>query len=190
MKFRIFSIPVFASETAQAELNLFLDEHVVLRVERQFVADGENSFWTICVCYRDRAEGVIRPVGGTTSFKRKSGKVDYREKLPDPDFLIFSRIRALRRNMALEEGVPPYALFNDEQLAEMATKRLTTPEQVSAIPGVGASRTKKYADVFLKVLAEEYAKYPSSKPPDTPPPTPAEPHAPPTPLTNPRDAKG
>ncbi len=51
MKMQFFSIPVLDPESASHALNAFLADHRVVQVERQFVANGANSLWSVCVSY-------------------------------------------------------------------------------------------------------------------------------------------
>lgn len=48
MKLAFFSIPVQSPTGASGELNRFLESHVILGMERQFVQDGQNSLWAVC----------------------------------------------------------------------------------------------------------------------------------------------
>ena len=70
-------------------MNGFLRAHRVLAVKKEFVADGENSFWTFCVEYLESAPGATGGAG-------LSGKpkVDYKEVLKPEEFEVFSRLRA------------------------------------------------------------------------------------------------
>ena len=45
MQLKLFILPVKNLDAAEAELNAFLRSHRVLTVKKEFVADGENSFW-------------------------------------------------------------------------------------------------------------------------------------------------
>jgi ATP-dependent DNA helicase RecQ len=70
---------------------------------------------------------------------------------------LFAKLRALRFTMATELGVPPYVIFNDRTLHEMAQVRPTTPEALLDITGVGQLKLEKFGDAFLAVLREESA---------------------------------
>ena len=50
-------LPIKNLAAAEAEMNAFLCSHRVLAVKKEFVPDGENSFWTFCVEYRDSPAG-------------------------------------------------------------------------------------------------------------------------------------
>jgi hypothetical protein len=45
MQLKLFILPVKNLSAAEAEMNAFLRSHRVLAVKKEFVADGENSFW-------------------------------------------------------------------------------------------------------------------------------------------------
>ena len=51
MSFKFFRVSVHRLDTAADELNRFLNSHRVDSVERQFVNQGENSYWLFCVEY-------------------------------------------------------------------------------------------------------------------------------------------
>ena len=81
--------------------------------------------------------------------------VDYKEVLSPEDFVIFARLRETRKELAKTEQVPAYAIFTNEQLAEMARIRPVSKNGFSKIVGVGESRIQKYGTQFLKILKEE-----------------------------------
>lgn len=49
MKFHFFTIPIRDFESATQELNDFCGQNRVVTVDKQFVVEGENSFWSFCV---------------------------------------------------------------------------------------------------------------------------------------------
>ncbi|MBP9803395.1 MAG: HRDC domain-containing protein [Candidatus Accumulibacter sp.] len=57
--------------------------------------------------------------------------------------------------MAEQEGVPMYALFTNEQLAEMVTRRTTTIAALGEIDGVGKARIEKYGKYFDVAAADQ-----------------------------------
>lgn len=88
----------------------------------------------------------------------KKGKIDYKEVLDEPDFRVYAALRDLRKKLADQEGVPVYAVFTNEQLAEMARRRTGSDAQLSEIPGVGESRVKKYGELFIDLIKAEAEK--------------------------------
>jgi ATP-dependent DNA helicase RecQ len=65
---------------------------------------------------------------------------------------LFEALRAKRRELAEEGGVPPYVIFHDATLREMAEAKPDTLATLSNITGVGARKLDAYGDAFLAVL--------------------------------------
>ena len=149
MKIRVFSVPTQNPDTAVADLNGFLGSQRIVHLERQFVDDGVNSFWSICVTYID---GGVRPATA------KGEKIDYREVLPEAEFAIYAKLRTLRKELADKEGIPAYALFTNEQMAEMVRQSVTSLDALRRIKGVGPARAEKYGEQFLRILAEQLGR--------------------------------
>lgn len=158
MRFRFFSVPVHDPDPAADELNRFLAGHRILAVEKHFVADGANSAWAICVGFDDPGAALPRAA------QARRGKVDFKDVLSEAEFAVFARLRALRKERAEAEGVPAYALFTNEQLAEMVQRRVTSAGALRDIPGVGEARAEKYGPGFLRILQE--AALPAPAPSD------------------------
>lgn len=149
MQLRFFMVPVAAPDEITAELNRFLAANRVLAIERQLISDGPNSAWTICVSYD---EG-----GGSAGLRpgvNKRGKVDFKDVLSEPEFAVFARLRALRKDLADAEGVPAYAVFTNDQLAEMVQRRTVSAAALRDIQGIGEARVEKYGEPFLQILKD------------------------------------
>jgi superfamily II DNA helicase RecQ len=147
MQLKLFILPVKNLSAAEAEMNAFLRSHRVLAVKKEFVGDGDNSFWTFCVEYLESAPGAT---GGNSLSGRP--KVDYKELLKPEEFEVFSRLREWRKGVAEKEGLPVYVVFSNEQLAEMVRKRVASQAQLKQIEGVGESRVEKYGAAVLERL--------------------------------------
>jgi ATP-dependent DNA helicase RecQ len=65
---------------------------------------------------------------------------------------LFEALRALRRDIAREAGVPPYVVFHDSTLREMAESRPATLTELAAISGVGARKRDAYGERFLAAI--------------------------------------
>jgi ATP-dependent DNA helicase RecQ len=63
-------------------------------------------------------------------------------------------LRALRRDLARAQDVPPYVIFHDATLIEMAKSRPRDRTAFAKLPGVGATKVARYAEPFLAVIAE------------------------------------
>jgi len=67
---------------------------------------------------------------------------------------LWDALRARRRELADEHGVPPYVIFHDATLAAMAEQRPLTRAELLNIPGIGQAKLERYGDEFLQVLRE------------------------------------
>ncbi len=70
------------------------------------------------------------------------------------DTPLFEALRALRRTLANERGVPAYVIFNDATLLAMASSHPRTEDQLLAIPGVGPVKLERYGAAFLELLRD------------------------------------
>ena len=73
------------------------------------------------------------------------------------DEVLFERLRALRRQLADERGVPAYIIFSDVSLREMARSYPTTASEFRRIPGVGEQKLKIFAEPFLNEIKSHMA---------------------------------
>jgi len=144
MQLKLFVLPIKNLGAAEAEMNAFLRRHRVLAVKKEFVPDGENSFWTFCVEYLDGGgAGGLLPGG-------KLPKVDYKEVLKPEEFEVFSRLREWRKGVAEKEGVPVYTVLTNEQLAQMVQRKVSSKAALKEIEGVGEARVEKYGAAVLE----------------------------------------
>ena len=84
-----------------------------------------------------------------TAVARKQGVVVDAE-----DQNLWNALRACRKRLAEEHGVPPYVIFHDATLREMLEFRPTTASQLLSITGVGQSKLERFGDAFLEVIRE------------------------------------
>ena len=75
------------------------------------------------------------------------------------DPILFERLKALRKELALKKNLPPYIIFSDTTLKEMATKFPQSPEEFHSITGVGDHKLRKYGDIFLAEIGNYCRDY-------------------------------
>ena len=81
--------------------------------------------------------------------KRRAGRPD--NPIGNP---LFEALRAKRRALAEDVGVPPYVIFHDATLREMALTKPTNIHALGRISGVGARKLEAYGEDFLSVIAQ------------------------------------
>ncbi len=65
---------------------------------------------------------------------------------------LFEALRSLRKELAIKEKLPPYMIFSDATLTQMATDKPTDLELMKDIRGVGEFKLQKYGEEFLTVI--------------------------------------
>lgn len=75
-----------------------------------------------------------------------------KEKLLEYDAILFEKLRVLRRQIAVQRNVPPFIIFGDVSLREMACCFPRNNEEFLNIKGVGQQKLDNFGDLFLKVI--------------------------------------
>ncbi|MCH7860250.1 DNA helicase RecQ [Sphingomonas sp. NPDC092331] len=83
--------------------------------------------------------------------KRRGGKSGAPNPVGNP---LFEALRAKRREIAQETGLPPYVIFHDSVLRDMAMLKPDSIAAMGNISGVGARKLDAYGDAFLQVIRE------------------------------------
>ena len=71
-----------------------------------------------------------------------------------PEARLFDLMKKLRKQIADEQGVPPYVVFTDLTLQEMAQEQPTNRVAMLAVSGVGMKRFENYGEAFIKLILE------------------------------------
>lgn len=161
MPFRIFLIPVLYGEDATEELNAFIASHRVAHIERKWIDQGTQSAWAFCVEYVLASPALSSNPRSQLSRNR----IDYKTILSPDEFTIFSLLRELRKELSQQEGVPVFALFNNEQLAQMVQRRCSSKADLLGIEGIGEAKVEKYSEKLLATLSTFMPLPPSSESP-------------------------
>jgi len=150
MQMAFFAIPARGDSGLQESLNAFLRSHRVLTVHREFVGQGDNSFWALSVEYLEGAAGSASGSSGS-----RKPRVDYKEVLSPADFALFAKLRDWRKTTAEQDGIPVYAVLTNEQLAAIATARPSSLAQLRDVEGLGEAKTSKYGKGVLAVVKQD-----------------------------------
>ncbi|WP_394252938.1 ATP-dependent DNA helicase RecQ [Vibrio profundi] len=75
------------------------------------------------------------------------------------DKKLFAKLRKLRKSIADEDGLPPYVVFSDATLIDMAEILPTSYGEMLAVNGVGQRKLDKYADPFLDLIQEHITNH-------------------------------
>ncbi|MCH8176609.1 MAG: DNA helicase RecQ [Proteobacteria bacterium] len=94
---------------------------------------------------------MLREVSRT---QQKSATRSARPSLEATDQPLFDALRALRKSLADERGVPPYVIFHDKTLHQMIASLPTNLLEMADINGVGEQKLERFGEAFLSVMRE------------------------------------
>ena len=104
---------------------------------------------------REKPQLMLRTPAAPRARTRKAARQQATAALAGENQTLFEALRAKRLELARAQGVPPYVIFHDKTLIELATQRPATEAEMAAVPGVGKAKLDQYGAAFLAVIAEE-----------------------------------
>ncbi|MDP5054387.1 MAG: ATP-dependent DNA helicase, partial [Congregibacter sp.] len=144
-----------------------LDARQWRSVYRQLVARGYLNVDMArfgAVCLQESARGVLRgeiEVQLRQDPKASAARRTTKNVLPEHiDVELWEALRECRRQLAEDQGIPPYIIFHDRTLQLICEERPRTIEEFAAISGVGDRKRDKYAEAFLAVVKADLKQRP------------------------------
>ena len=115
--------------------------------------DATQSYAESATCLRARVLAYFGEAGSPRACGNCSPCLAPTRRRPaDTDDPLFAELRALRRRIAEEEGVPPYIIFSDATLHDMVSQRPANGAALLRVRGVGHVKAERYGDAFLHVI--------------------------------------
>ncbi|MGB3539397.1 MAG: DNA helicase RecQ [Mesorhizobium sp.] len=103
---------------------------------------------------REKAPLMLRQAPPPRAARDKASRGQATATLPDADRALFQALREKRMEIARLQNVPPYVIFHDRTLVELAAARPASRAQMAGVPGVGETKLDRYGPAFLAVIAE------------------------------------
>jgi ATP-dependent DNA helicase RecQ len=111
-----------------------------------------DASWQVLRGERTVAVAVsVKPAKANKAGK-PAGRRDARPAATEADQTLFEALRTLRKRLADEAGMPPYIVFNDASLWDMAQRQPTTLPEFATILGVGEAKLARYGGPFIEVI--------------------------------------
>jgi ATP-dependent DNA helicase RecQ len=117
------------------------------------------------ISYHEKMHLKITKLGDDILFGRKELKLSFYSEVKESitaaqssksslDFneMLFDRLRMLRKKIAVEENVPPYIVFSDVSLKDMAKRAPRNTEEFELVSGVGTHKAMKYGPEFIELI--------------------------------------
>lgn len=113
--------------------------------------EGEYPVLKLCQKSRDIVSGSKSGATNEKIYLVKPRDLEKPKKLEhdSDDMRLFEALRTLRKTLADAENYPPYMIFNDVSLKQMAQRRPCTPEDFRKITGVGEKKLERYGAIFI-----------------------------------------
>ena len=102
---------------------------------------------------KDKQPVMLRREAPRKSGKSSSGRASQIVDLDPIARPRFEALRALRTELAREQSVPPYVIFHDRTLREIAMRHPANHAELAEIGGIGSSKLERYGDAVLEALA-------------------------------------
>jgi ATP-dependent DNA helicase RecQ len=110
--------------------------------------------WPLLKRGADTPTVMLRTLRSASTGGRTKRRMPATGDLNSQDQALFEQLRTLRARLAREQNVPPYVIFADRSLHEMATLRPATPEEMLGVAGVGEVKMQRYSDAFLDAIRQ------------------------------------
>jgi ribonuclease D len=84
----------------------------------------------------------------------EAARKDWRAELDEPGQRIYDELRLWRGRKAKREGMPPYLILNNRELAELAMRKPATLAKLREIDGIGEAKSARWGEEILALLVK------------------------------------
>ncbi|MGL4788506.1 MAG: DNA helicase RecQ [Cetobacterium sp.] len=137
-----FKLSTFGIMSTYNRVNL--EEFIYYLISENYLEQSAGSFPTLKLT--TKAFEVLKNIKAVFRKSNESVSFDYFE---DP---LFETLNSLRKDIAEKEGVPPYIIFSDLTLMELAEKKPRNRWEMLKVRGIGNQKFKNYGNLFLKTI--------------------------------------
>ena len=165
MKLKVFTVRMNPATGLfdERDLAAFQIGKEVIEVSEHFLIHEKTPTLLLVVKYRELAEGAPTPP--------EALRKDWRAELDPQGRRIYDEMRLWRGRKAKQDGMPPYLILNNRELANLAVKGPKTISQLREIDGIGEAKAKRWGEEILSVLAKLTSVVGGENPPKDAPPS-------------------
>jgi ATP-dependent DNA helicase RecQ len=138
-----------------SELNKMQWGHLARQMIRMGYLDQADPYQVLSLT--PKAYDALKnrsPIMGRIQEAKERAARKARETELEYDRALFDLLRARRKQLADEAGVPPYVIFSDRALIEMAAYFPQSPERMLDISGVGQVKARQHGETFLAIIRD------------------------------------
>ena len=103
---------------------------------------------------RDKPTLMLRVPPAPRARRGKVARAAAQSAVAEADRGLFQALRQKRLEIARAQNLPPYVIFHDKTLIELAAAKPSSRAEMADVPGVGEAKLDRYGPAFLAVIAE------------------------------------
>lgn len=151
---------------AKGEVQMFVEQLIAVGALQRHASPSEAGGMIETIRFGEHGNAVMKadmpvtlakPMGSGSLRKergRRASKAAEVVILDADEKALFERLRAVRLEIAREDSIPPYMVFNDGTLREMARQKPSTEREMLSIKGVGQAKLDAFGRQFLEALEQ------------------------------------
>ena len=147
MKLKVFTFRFSESNNGidDTVMQEFIADKEVIEFTEHFFIHEKTPYMTILISYRDIAQDEK---------KRYNQRLDPRKELDEKEKVIYDALRTWRAARAKQEGIPPYMIVNNKQLAKIIRLKAKSNSDLAKVDGIGEAKTKQYGQEILNTIKQ------------------------------------
>jgi ATP-dependent DNA helicase RecQ len=118
----------------------------IIEVSEHFLVHEKTPTLTLVLRYRELPDGARQ--------SPEAARKDWRAELDEPGKRIYDELRLWRGRKAKREGMPPYLILNNRELAELAMRKPDSLAKLREIDGIGEAKSARWGEEILALLAK------------------------------------
>lgn len=154
MLLRVFTLKFDSTLAAFDDRGLrdFVKDKEVLSVRDHFFARDGLPYLAVIVTYNLLHPEEARKTVPEKTEEKDENREKWRQFLEEADWPLFNTLRDWRNGLARKEGVPPYVICSNRQLAQIAHRRPDTLQKLAAVEGMGKVKLERYGAALLQAV--------------------------------------
>ena len=128
------------------EFNNFVKDKELVSVNDYLFQKDGIPYLTLVVKYKS----ILTPISNELRSNRKE---EWKELLDETSMPLFNTLRQWRNEKSKKEGVPPYIILNNKQLAELCKRRPQSQYELMKVGGIGKAKVERYGGDILKLTS-------------------------------------
>lgn len=142
-------------------LREFIKDKEILSIRDHFFIKNEMPYLALVVKYNMLHPAIVNTRDDSQGKQQKRDD-SWRELLKESDMPLFNSLRDWRNELGKKEGLPPYIMFTNKQIALIAKERPQNGTKLGEIEGIGKAKVEKYGKEILAIISTKVE--PQTKP--------------------------